>query len=441
MFDLGRLDEVPRTVSARQRPAEARALVSEITALEEAVTALRARQAALVADLADLRDAESAPRRESERDDEIARMRQVRVSVGAEVALARRIAPSQGRAFVSLARMLARELPHTRAAFEAGLLSERRAALVARHTACLSREHRARVDAEIAGDQQRLARQGDRELESRLRARAAELDAEAVVTQRRRAEGERRVSVRPATDSMAYVTAVLPIKEAVRVYAALRRIAVDAVGRGEATAEGPAMADALVERVTGAPLGSPVPLQLRLAMPLGTLLGFGPDATAVLGDEIGLLRFDGIPAGLARGWVSEALSSDVQVTMKRLLAAPDTGELVALESRSRHFPRGLAELIRLRDGWCRTPWCGAPIRQLDHVRRHADGGPTSAANGQGLCVSCNLAKEAAGWRHTVEPGPGHRVVVTTPTGHRHPARPPVALSPPRPARHPDRCRG
>jgi hypothetical protein len=48
-----------------------------------------------------------------------------------------------------------------------------------------------------------------------------------------------------------------------------------------------------------------------------------------------------------------------------------------------------------------------------------EGGATSAANGQGLCQACNLAKQAPGWSARAGPGgAGDAVVVTTPTGHR-----------------------
>jgi hypothetical protein len=70
------------------------------------------------------------------------------------------------------------------------------------------------------------------------------------------------------------------------------------------------------------------------------------------------------------------------------------------------------------------PWCEAPIRHADHVRRHADGGPTGLANGAGLCEACNHVKEATDWRADVLP---HGVIAfTTPTGHRYRSHPPPA---------------
>ena len=47
-------------------------------------------------------------------------------------------------------------------------------------------------------------------------------------------------------------------------------------------------------------------------------------------------------------------------------AQPDTGQLVGMDAKSRRFPAGLRTLIRLRDHTCRTPWCDAPVRHIDH---------------------------------------------------------------------------
>lgn len=96
-----------------------------------------------------------------------------------------------------------------------------------------------------------------------------------------------------------------------------------------------------------------------------------------------------------------------------------------MDSRRRIFPRGLVDLLVARDQTCRTPWCDAPIRHIDHIVPAAGGGSTSAANGQGLCEACNYAKQALGWRARPGPGGAGEVVETwTPTGHRYTSRPP-----------------
>jgi hypothetical protein len=117
------------------------------------------------------------------------------------------------------------------------------------------------------------------------------------------------------------------------------------------------------------------------------------------------------PADLARALIARALDARERVALRRLFTAPATGQLVAMESRARTFPRGLARFIRLRDRTCRTPWCNAPIRHLDHQTPWADGGPTTATNGQGLCEQCNHARQSA----AIPTGP--------PPPIRHPAPP------------------
>jgi hypothetical protein len=100
-----------------------------------------------------------------------------------------------------------------------------------------------------------------------------------------------------------------------------------------------------------------------------------------------------------------------------------------MDKKGRYFEGQLADFLRLRDRYCRNRWCGAPIRTIDHARAHADGGPTSADNGQGLCEACNLAKEGCGWSARPRPGPIHAIETTTPTGHRYTSRA-AANSPP-----------
>lgn len=97
---------------------------------------------------------------------------------------------------------------------------------------------------------------------------------------------------------------------------------------------------------------------------------------------------------------------------------------------------GQARFLTLRDKTCRTPWCDAPVRHSDHVHPASRGGPTTAANGQGLCAACNQAKQCPGWHAQVladglAPGTRHRVRLTTPTGHTYDSTAPPLLESPR----------
>jgi hypothetical protein len=308
-------------------------------------------------------------------------------------------------------------MPHTMAALRAGLISEWRATLLARETACLTREHRAAVDRELAADPATLEGMGDRALVGRARSLAYRLDPQAAVRRVAKAESERRVTLRPAPDTMAVLTALLPVAQGVTAYAALTRAADSARAAGDPRTRGQVMADTLVARLTGAGAAAGAPVALRLVMTDRALLAGGTDPAHLDG-------YGPAPAAVARRIVADARD---QTWLRRLYTHPDTGELVAMDARARRFPTRLSELITLRDQICRTPWCDAPVRHADHARRVAQGGDTSAANGQGLCERCNYVKEVPGWSAEPDPAsrPGqHLVSTTTPTGHSFTSRPP-----------------
>jgi hypothetical protein len=337
--------------------------------------------------------------------------------LGSEIALARLASPNQGGRHLGFARALVHEMPHTLAALEAGVLTEWRATLIVRESACLSVEDRAQLDAEMCADQSGLEGKGDKRIEADAKKIAYRLDAQAVVDRAVVAESERRVSIRPAPDNMAYVIALLPMPQGVSVYAALKRAADT---NGDDRSRGQVMADTLYERITGRPAEVPVPIAVNMGISDETLFA-GNDAPA------NVTGYGPIPAAVARRLIAAAVGNKLsRATLRRLYKHPRSGALVAMESRARRFPKGLAAFIDLRDDTCRTPYCNAPVRHHDHAEPDSRGGPTSAANGLGLCEACNYAKEAPGWRvctHTDDTGT-HTAEFTTPTGARHRSKAP-----------------
>jgi hypothetical protein len=334
--------------------------------------------------------------------------------VAAQVGLAKRISPHQASRYVQAAVVLTAELPATMTELARGRTSEWRALLVARETAWLPREHRASVDRQLAP---RLAGLGDRAVENEAKRLAYRLDPAGYVDRLRAAEKDRRVSVRPAPDAMARLTGVLPAAQGVAAYAALRAEADTRIAAGDGRSRGQIMADTLVERLTGQEQADAVPLTVGLVMTDRTLL-------AGDGEPADLDGYGPVPADTARDLL-ERLPDDQAVVVRQLYTHPRTGELVAQRSDQRCFAGALRRFVSYRDRHCRTPYCGAPIRHVDHIRPHARGGLTTAANGQGYCAACNHAKEAPGWRADTVPTDGQHVVeVTTPTGHRYRSRPP-----------------
>jgi hypothetical protein len=118
------------------------------------------------------------------------------------VALARRESPFRGSQHLGLALSL-REMPHTAAALSRGEVSEWRATLVARETACLSRQDRRVVDEELAARPGGLGSLGDRAVEQEARRISYRLDPYASTRRAARAEAERRVTVRPTSRASA----------------------------------------------------------------------------------------------------------------------------------------------------------------------------------------------------------------------------------------------
>ncbi|BCW57204.1 HNH endonuclease signature motif containing protein [Arthrobacter sp. StoSoilB20] len=373
--------------------------------------------------------------------------------VGAQVALARRESPNRGSRLLGLAKALVTEMPRTLAALKSGNLNEWRATLLVKETACLSVEDRCAVDEELAPDTGTFDGKGDKAIIAAAKAAAYRRDPRSVVGRASRAAAERTVSLRPAPDTMTYLTALLPVAQGVAVYAALTRAADSARSSGDTRGRGQFMADTLTARITGTP-GGISGINLDLVMTDRTLfqgdseparlkgygivpaewgrellaLGQASAAVGQAGANPASRAGQAAPLGPAAG-----LNAEFTVWLRRLYTAPGTGELLATDSKARLFTGGLRRFIETRDDSCRTPYCDAPIRHIDHVVPWRSGGGTSLANGAGLCEACNHTKENAGWSTKVMPGDVHALEISTPTGHTYQSK-----APPLPGHHPSR---
>jgi hypothetical protein len=387
-------------LAAADPHADEAALIERIAWLERVKSAAAAGQARAAAALDEKRRADEAAAG-------VPKAKQGR-GVSSEVALARRDSPTRGGRHLGLAKALVYEMPYTLDALACGALSEWRATLIVRESACLCREDRRALDAELCADVSKLDGMGDARITAAAKEIASRLDVQAVVDRVAKAEKDRTVTIRPAPDCMTYVTALLPVAQGVGVYAALKRAA-DTTFDDRSRAQ--VMADTLVERVTGRPAEEPAPVALNMVMSDQALWG-QDNAPAVLDG------YGPIPASLAQRLVHDAVVGERSLaTLRRLYRDPASGSLVAMESRSRFFPKGLANFIGIRDRTCRTPYCDAPIRHRDHATPRNRGGPTSAINGLGECERCNYVKEAPGWQvATADQNGVHTAEFVTPTG-------------------------
>ncbi|SDR91836.1 protein of unknown function [Brevibacterium sandarakinum] len=374
--------------------------IDRITALEELTSAAAAAQARETLTF-DMR------RRNREAEDGVSSKKQGR-GIGAEIALARKVSRARGSTLLNFSRSLLIDLPQTYSALKTGRISEEKARTVAKETDWLPRDKRRQVDERMAD---RLAEVGVGRLGNEVRALAQQIDQKAAVEHLERCTEERAVSVRPAPGNMAYLTALLPMPQAVAVYANLKKSAASLIGTGESgqRTQSQVMADLLVERTTGQDCAEAVPTEIHLVMNDDSLVAPGDTPAWLTG-------FGPLPAGAARKFVTE---NEAAVFLRRLYARPEDGQLVRMDSKRREFSGLLRRMIVIRDDVCRSPWCDAQIKHADHAASFAAGGETAWSNASGLCAACNYAKELMGWKHEATP---EKLIVKTPTGHRYETR-------------------
>lgn len=431
-------------------------LIDTIAALEEsknAICAVQAQAQALFVAQQRLEQARAGVEKEK-----------IGKGIAQQVALARHESPYRGRQLCQLSEVIVREMPCTMNAFTLGQINEYRASQLVSETAFLSYEDRATVDQRICGDLSAVALLGTREMCAQAKKLAYELDPQAFVKRQSKALSDRYVSLRPAADGMTFLTALIPLKQGVRILATLTKVAESAKAAGDERGKGQIMADSLMHRLvkhapcdegagemgdhrgpgTTAMPGSESswgqnPLEgklctivdqpevaVELVMTDRALFGGAQDPAILVG-------YEPIPAPTARSMIlgdPDATGFSPRVWLKRLFTHPESKSLLSMDSRARLFPDGMKEFLRLQDQRCQTPYCDAPIREYDHIKAYAAGGETTIENGQGLCSDCNKAKEAQGWMsQRVDPdtsGPPS-VVVRTPTGHRY-----ISTAPPLP---------
>ena len=342
--------------------------------------------------------------------------------IAEQIGLGCRISPVTAARRLNIARALWFELPDTYSQLAAGELSERVAETVVAETRHLDAEHRRRVDEHLRATG--ISKMGFKEAASTVRAAAYEADRRAYVERGRTERKHRRVGVRPAPDTMAVLTGYLPVEQGIACYAALQRSADTAVATGDSRTRDQIMADTLVERLTGQAAAGDLNIELQLMMPLDALIKPDDPSAAVIpgyGPLPRELAWELLTTSRGRKW------------WRRLFTAPSTesnrrGPLVGGDPTRRYYDGWLAKLIRLRDQTCRDPFCDAPIRHIDHITRHSDGGPTTVTNGRGVCARGNLIREMPGWQFKPtdcrNQGEPHKIIITTPTCHHYLSRAP-----------------
>ncbi|HEX7351732.1 HNH endonuclease signature motif containing protein [Brachybacterium sp.] len=332
---------------------------------------------------------------------------------GQEIALARRISPSASSLSQAKARRLVQNMPGAVDGLWSGAMTDHQASAISGALDGAGADTCRRIDDHLREHPEFFEGKGSRRLQADVRDLVQKLEPETSRERAERAARARHVRMTPLADGMARMTAVLRGIDAVALMQSLHTRAESLRAAGAKTSLPALEADLLVEDVLrGAGEATPSPDRPRLRP--GLDIGIVLTDTALLGrdddaETAELAGYGTIPAHIVRDNLlgsppghlraDEEMHPDQEVSafFRRLYRSPRTGELVAMESRARAFPAGLARMILWRDTTCRTPWCNARIRHSDHVVPHHRGGETSLANGQGLCARCNLLKEHGLW--------------------------------------------
>ncbi|MFW5470589.1 DUF222 domain-containing protein [Knoellia sp. CPCC 206435] len=275
-------------------------------------------------------------------------------SVRADLALARCCSPTLADQHAGVARALVHEMPMTMAALERGDISERRATIVVRETACLSLEHRAEVDRRLAPT---IASLGDKALAAAARRAGAALDAESLSERNRRAVASRRVSVRPAADGMAWLSILGPMKDVIGAHLALtaeegRRNVLDpdlpsgqwevaaATARADVRGKGAWLADRALELLSGRAKGQPQPVEVGLVMTDRTLLPAAFGGQAPTDDVANIPGWAPMSGREARAAVADVLDAETGhgeafAWLRRLFTDPTGRDLAACPGATR----------------------------------------------------------------------------------------------------------
>lgn len=333
--------------------------------------------------------------------------------IAEEVALARRISPSRASNQLALGRVLVDSMPRTVALLARGDVSAWAADEVAKAALVLEDPDRARLDEDLAAALPTVTAHRAGVL---ARARATELDPSAALARLRREVAQRHVSLRPVSDAMVRLSALMPSAQGVAAFAALDRAAASARAAGSDATRGQEMADEVFRRLTGLDRIEQAGIEIRLLMTDTALLGGGEDVAWVDGAPVPAV----IARHLALGHAGDGQAG--RRWIRRLYTDPITRTLRDADERRRLFSGALRGLVEMRDQGCRGPWCDGATRHVHHVRGHAEGGTTTADNGVGVCERLNHVVEMPGWKTEMLRGDVLRI--TTPTGRRDTSTPP-----------------
>ena len=339
------------------------------------------------------------------------------IGSAAKVSLARRNTHSGGVLYLECGRMLNEDMPCIDAAYAAGELTQVQVLALLKPFRSASIEQRQAFDEYFGRHPGMLTGQnatGCREAARRYLDKVLPEERAAEIKQ----QAERRYFRLTPGDGCVHVSGKLPLEEGTALDQLLESEVRKAKAAGDPRSSDQVRADAAVRNIAMEPAtGLPLALKLQVIITDRALLAGDTEPATIPGYGV-------VPArrvrelmiaereGMNRGELA------VLAELQRLYTAPGNQQLVAMESRSRKFPKGLWAMLKLRDRRCSTPHCNNTVLEADHLYQFARGGKTSFDDGKMVCRHCNQAKESAGWREHLESILPRRVVIEPVSGVR-----------------------
>ncbi|MEC3982244.1 HNH endonuclease [Amycolatopsis sp. H20-H5] len=342
-----------------------------------------------------------------------------RRSVTADIALELAVSQYHAGADITRAVALTTRLPCTFAALKRGAIDLYKASKVVDPTLILSDDLANRVDEVMAT---RLAGKDPSSIRAAVNRVIQKLDPDGYQDRARARRRDRHIALIHQDDTMATLTADLPVEQASAIYTSLDRAA-RALRRTDTTRTLEQLrADVFADRLLAARDGDPsLKADIHVYVDLLTLIGLNDDPAELAG-------YGAIPA-----WLARQIATEPNSTWNRLITDPDTGQLLSVGRDKYRPPTDLDAFIRVRDRECRTNGCHRPAHHCDtdHSIPWASDGETSHTNLTGQCRNHNLVKEEPDWTYTTTPN--GTLTITTPSRRTHTSPPPALHEPRTPA--------
>lgn len=330
--------------------------------------------------------------------------------IASELACALRIPERSAESLIADSAALV-DLPQTFGALSAGTISWRHARAIVDHARSLPTESWRAFETTVVPLAEILT---VAKFDRRARTVRERLCPESIESRFTDAAAERSLTLEPARDGMAVLSAYLPAVVAHGIYNRITDLATAQQAPAEERTLTQLRADLFAELLLDGRLDSGGDRGIRprvlVTVPVLTLLGVSDEPATLEG-------YGPIDHDTAMRLAATAPS------FTRLLTHPETGAVLSVGRDRYTVPADLRTWLRVRDGTCRFPGCSraARICEIDHTKDWLHNGQTAHDNLAHLCPAHHRLKHQTRW--TVAQSPGGVLKWTSPNGRAYATEP------------------